>query len=54
MRSRGDRGHVDGDERPLPAAAEVGDGTRDEFLAGAAFADDRHREVGLRHAPMTR
>ena len=47
------RGHVDGDERPALALAVVVQRARDQFLAGARFAGDHHREVGL-HQPRER
>ena len=38
----GQRGAVDGDERPLPARAERVQRARHHFLAGAALAGDQH------------
>ena len=43
-----DRRHVDGDERPLAALAVIVQRARDELLAGARFARDHHRQIGLR------
>ena len=43
-------GHVDGNEGTVAAAAVVVQRAGDEFLAGAAFAGDHHREVGLHQA----
>ena len=48
-----DRGHVDGDERAAFALAVIVQRARDEFLAGARFAGDHHRQVGL-HQPGER
>ena len=45
-----DRGHVDGDERSFLALAVIVQGARDQFLAGAGFAGDHHREIGLHEA----
>jgi hypothetical protein len=45
-----DRRHVDGDERPVAALAVIMQRARDQFLAGAGFAGDHHRQVGL-HQP---
>ncbi len=42
------RAAVDGDERPVPAAAEAMQGCGDDFLAGAGFAFDEHVDVGVR------
>ena len=41
-----DRGHVDCDERAASALAEIVQSAGYQLLAGAAFAHDRHREVG--------
>ena len=45
-----DRRHVDRNERTGAALAVVVQRARDQFLAGAGFAGDHHREVGL-HQP---
>ena len=45
-----DRRHVDGDERPVAPLAVVVQRARDQLLAGAGFARDHHREIGL-HQP---
>ena len=44
------RRHVDGDERTVGALAEVMQRAGDQFLAGARFARDHDREIGL-HQP---
>src|SRR6266404_5373069 len=49
----GDRGHVDRDERPVSALAEIVQSAGDQLLAGAALAHDRHREIGA-HQPGER
>ena len=46
----GDGGHVDGDKRAVAALAVVVQRTRHQFLAGAGFAGDHQRQVGL-HQP---
>ena len=43
-----DRGHVDGNERTGAATAEIMQGARHQFLPGATFAVDHHREVRRR------
>ena len=45
-----DRRHVDGDERTRAPLAVVVQRARDQFLAGAGFAGDHHRQVGLHQA----
>ena len=50
----GDRRAVDGDERLIAAAAEVVDRLADDFLAGAVFAEDQHRQVGVGDAANRR
>jgi hypothetical protein len=42
--------HVDGDERPVAALAVFVQRARDQFLAGAGFPVDHHRQIGL-HQP---
>ena len=42
--------HVDGDERSAAALAVIVQGARNQLLAGAGFAADHDREVGL-HQP---
>jgi hypothetical protein len=44
-----DGGAVDHHERALVALRQVVDGARDQLLAGAALAVDRHGHVGRRH-----
>ena len=44
----GDRRAVDGDEAALAAALLV-DGAREQFLAGAACAEQHHGHVGASH-----
>src|SRR2546428_349253 len=46
----GERAAVDGHERPLAARAVRVDGACDEFLAGAALAEDEHRAAPGRDA----
>ncbi|CAI8437051.1 MAG: Uncharacterised protein [SAR116 cluster bacterium MED-G04] len=49
-----DRGHVDGNKGLLAAFTQIMQGAGDDFLAGAAFARDHHRQVGMhqpRHGP---
>ena len=43
----GERRAVDGDERLIAAAAEVVDRAGDDLLAGAVFAEDQNRQVGV-------
>ena len=43
----GERGAVHGDERVLAAAAAEVDRPGDDFLAGAVFAEDQHRQIGV-------
>ena len=45
----GNGGAVQLDERALPARAQVVDGAREQFLAGAGFAVDQHGGIGGRH-----
>ena len=45
-----DRRHVERDERPAGTRPHVMDGTRHQFLAGAAFAEHHHRQV-IGHHP---
>ena len=45
----GNGGAVQLDEGALPARAEVVDGARHQFLAGAGFAVDQHGGIGGRH-----
>ena len=45
----GNGGAVQLDEGALPARAEVVDGARQQFLAGAGLAVDQHRGIGGRH-----
>ncbi len=45
----GNGGAVEFDEGGLLARAEVVDGARQQFLAGAGFAVDQHRGIGGRH-----
>ncbi len=45
-----DRGHVDGDERPLPPLAVVMKRARDEFFSRPGFTGDEDRQVGV-HQP---
>ena len=40
-----ERGAIDGDERTLPAAAELVNLARDQLLAGPALAFDQYREI---------
>ena len=49
IRSFGQRGAVDLDQRPLHAGALGVDGVGDELLAGAALADDEDVGVGAGH-----
>ena len=42
--------HVDGDERAVLALAIVVQGLGNQFLAGAAFAQNQYVYVGRRHA----
>src|SRR6185295_19640284 len=44
----GNRGAVDRDERKAGARAELMDGLRDQFLAGARLTRDEHRCAGRR------
>ena len=44
------RGDVDRDERLRGAGPEIVDRARNEFLAGARFAEDEYGQVG-RHDP---
>ena len=44
----GNRGAVDGDERPVVARAERVQRAREQLLAGAALALEQHRRVGRR------
>ena len=53
MRSRGMAAILIGDEGALLALAVIVQGARDQFLAGAGFAGDHHREIGL-HQPRQR
>ena len=48
-----DRGHVDRDERPGAALAEIVQRAGDQLLAGAALAGDHDRQVGA-HQPGDR
>ena len=48
--SGGNRAAVDLHERPVAPLAAAVDGPREQFLAGAGFADDEDRRVGGRHA----
>ena len=50
IRSRGNRRHVDGDERTVAPLAVVVQRARHQLLAGAGLAGDHHREIGL-HQP---
>ena len=45
---RGNRGAVDGDERPVAARAQRVERAREQLLAGAALAAQQHRGVGRR------
>ena len=45
-----DRRHVDRDKRAVAALAVIVQRAGDQFLAGAALADDHHRQVGA-HQP---
>ena len=45
----GNGGAVELDEGGLPPRAQVVDGARQQFLAGAGFAVDQHRGIGGRH-----
>ncbi len=45
-----DRRHVDGDERTLAALAVIVQSLGDQFLAGAGFPGDHHRQVGRHEA----
>jgi hypothetical protein len=45
----GDRGAVDADVMFISAAAQAVQCARDQFLAGAAFAEDEHARVGRGH-----
>jgi hypothetical protein len=48
-----DGGHVDRDKRAFAAFAVIVQRTGDQFLAGAGFAVDHDRQVGL-HQPRQR
>ncbi len=50
----GDRGAVDRDERLVAAAAEIVDRLADDFLAGAVFAKNQDRQLGVGHAANRR
>ena len=43
--------HVQCDERPIRARAVTMQGLRRQFLAGAGFTVDQHRDIGSRQAP---
>ena len=45
----GDGGTVHLDEGPLATRAEIMDGARDQFLAGAGFTQNENRRIRRRH-----
>ena len=41
----GDRGHIDGDKRIILAGSVIMQGAGSQFLTGARFTGDHHRQI---------
>ena len=49
QKSERDRGAIQFDKCPFPAAAQIVDCTRDEFFAGSRLAQDQHARIRGRY-----